>query len=76
MDISRVKYNLGKDVQLRLPRHYIDGPYQLTGCILRRNNTGEFFYQAELIDKASGSIVIASLEDISEATNEMNYTEM
>ena len=66
MDISRVKYNLGKDVRLRLPRQYIDGQYRLTGCILRRKKTGEFYYQAELIDKASGSIAITSLDDISE----------
>ena len=25
MDISRVKYNLGKLVRLQLPRHYVDG---------------------------------------------------
>ena len=66
MDISRVKYNLGKDVRLKLPRHYVDGKYKLTGCILRRKNNGEFFYQAELIDKTSGSVAITSLEDISE----------
>ncbi len=66
MDISRVKYNLGKDVQLRLPRHYVDEKFLLSGCIIRKKPTGEFFYQAELIDRKSGSIVIVSLRDIFE----------
>ncbi|MBP1546314.1 MAG: hypothetical protein J6A37_06920 [Oscillospiraceae bacterium] len=66
MDISRVKYNLGKDVQLKLPRHYVDGKFLLSGCIIRKKPTGEFFYQAELIDKKSGSTIIASLGDIFE----------
>ena len=65
MDLGKVKYNLGKFVRLSLPRHYVDGEYILTGCILRKKSTGEFFYQAELTDMASGSLVIASLDDIS-----------
>lgn len=69
MDISRVKYNLGKDVRLRLPRHYVDGKYLLTGCIIRRKPSGEFFYQAELKDKECGSVIIASLDDILEVKN-------
>ena len=77
MEIGQVKYNLGKPVRLSLPRHYVDGEYLLTGCILRKKSTGEFFYQpmsapyspenyqAELTDMASGSLVIASLGDVS-----------
>ena len=65
MELGEVKYNLGKPVRLSLPRHYVDGEYILTGCILRKKSTGEFFYQAELTDMASGSLVIASLDDIS-----------
>lgn len=67
MEIGQVKYNLGKPVRLSLPRHYVDGDgeYLLTGCILRKKSTGEFFYQAELTDTASGSLIIASLDDIS-----------
>ena len=65
MKLGEVKYNLGKPVRLRLPRHYVDGEYLLTGCILRKKSTGEFFYQAELADKVSGSLVIASLGDVS-----------
>lgn len=65
MELSEVKYNLGKPVRLQLSRHYVDKEYLLTGCILRKKPTGEFFYQAELSDIASKSIVIASLDDIS-----------
>lgn len=66
MDISRVKYNLGQRVRLVLPRHYVDGEYLLTGCILRRNEDGGFFYQAELSEADTGSVIIAGLEDIFE----------
>ena len=73
MDISRVKYNLGEDVRLRLPRHYVDGKYLLTGCIIRRKPSGEFFYQAELKDKECGSVIIASLDDIDDILEVKNY---
>lgn len=66
MDISRVKYNLGQTVRLVLPRHYVDGEYLLSGCILRKNENGEFFYQAELTDVNSRAVIIAKLENIFE----------
>ena len=66
MDISRVKYNLGKNVRLTLPRHSVDCEYILSGCIIRRNQSGEFFYQAELQDLNSRSVVIAELDSIAE----------
>lgn len=66
MDISRVKYNLGQTVRLVLPRHYVDGEYLLSGCILRKNENGEFFYQAELTEAKTGSVIIAKLENIFE----------
>lgn len=69
MEIGEVKYNLGKPVILTLSRHYVNEEYLLTGCILRKKPTGEFFYQAELTDKASGSLVIASLDDVSAMTD-------
>lgn len=65
MKLSEIKYNLGKPVHLKLSRHYVDKDYFLTGCILRKKSTGEFFYQAELSDMESKSIVIASLDDVS-----------
>ena len=66
MDISRVKYNLGKLVRLQLPRHYVDGKYLLTGCIIRKNNKSDFFYQAELTEPDSKSIVISELGAVEE----------
>lgn len=64
MDISEVKYNLNKVVRVELPRHYIDSQYMLIGCIIRKNEKGEFFYQAELQDVKSKSLLITGLGDI------------
>ena len=66
MDISRVKYNLGKLVRLQLSRHYVNGEYLLTGCIIRKNKKNEFFYQAELTELDSKSIIIAELGAVEE----------
>lgn len=66
MDISRVKYNLGRSVRFVLPRHYVDGEYLLSGCILRKNENEDFFYQAELTEAKTGSVIIAKLENIFE----------
>lgn len=66
MDISRVKYNLGKLVRLQLSRHYVNGEYLLTGCVIRKNKKNEFFYQAELTEPDSKSIVIADLGAVEE----------
>lgn len=76
MKLSEVKYNLGKRVCLKLPRHYVDKEYILSGCMLRKKSTGEFFYQAELSDIASKSIVIASLDDISAVDKNLINTEV
>lgn len=65
MELTEVKYNLGKPVRLQLARYYVDKEYLLTGCILRKKSNGEYFYQAELSDMKSKSIVIAALGDIS-----------
>lgn len=64
MELSEVKFNLGKHVRLKLARHYIDKEYILTGCILRKKSDGSFFYQAELADLETGSLIIAGLENI------------
>lgn len=66
MDISRVKYNLGQPVRLMLPRHFVDGKYLLSGCIFRKKENGDFFYQAELTEVKTGTVIIASLENIFE----------
>ena len=44
MNISEVKRNLERTVL------YNGAEYILKGCIIRRNTTGRFYYQAELMD--------------------------
>ncbi len=48
MDISEVKQNLGRRVQVRDDRLMLDGEYILTGCIIRRDDKFGFYYQVEL----------------------------
>lgn len=41
--------------------------YVLKGCIIRRNTTGRFYYQAELMDtKAKSSLIVTALDKIDE----------
>lgn len=62
MDISRVKYNLGKQVR------YGDRLFLLNACIMRQGSDG-FYYQAELKDQtARSALVIADLNEIKEET--------
>lgn len=63
MDIKEVKPNLNKNVLYISQKAGINSEYILTACIIRRNEKG-FFYQVELRDIKSNSIIIASLEDI------------
>ena len=67
MDIKQVKFNLNKRVRLKLRMHNIDGDdFLLTGCIIRRKqNTGEFYYQAEVSEVKTGTVYIVALGDIS-----------
>jgi hypothetical protein len=73
MDISEVKRNLNKPVRYVNKRLYIDADYVFKGCMIRRNKRG-FYYQAELEDANSRSVVIARLNDITgkEDPNEVN----
>ncbi len=65
MELPEIKRNLEKPVRLVLKRHYVDGKYILSGCILRMNRerTG-FFYQAELREISTGTVIVAALEDV------------
>lgn len=65
MDISRVKYNLNHIVRLIDKCHNLDAQYILTGCIIRKRDSG-FYYQAELKDINANSLVIADLNNIYE----------
>ncbi len=68
MDISRVKYCLGKRVKVFEPQHCLNGvDFILTGCTIRKSADGKFFYQAEVKDlKAKSSVIICRLDDIEE----------
>lgn len=60
MDIAEVKKHLGRKVI------YNKAEYLFSGCIIRADNKGDFFYQAELQDlKAKNSLAICRLSDIS-----------
>ena len=62
MKIEEVKRNLNKKVNYGGNTD----TYILTGCILRRNETG-FYYQVELSDTKHGkSLLICRLEDVEE----------
>ena len=65
MELPEIKRNLGKPVRLVLKRHYVDGKYILSGCMLRlnREKTG-FFYQAELQEPGTGTVIMAALDDV------------
>lgn len=61
MNISEVKRNLERVVL------YNGAEYVLKGCIIRRNTTGRFYYQVELMDiKAKGSLIVTALDKIDE----------
>lgn len=61
MNISEVKRNLERVVL------YNGAEYVLKGCIIRRNTTGRFYYQVELMDiKAKSSLIVTALDKIDE----------
>ncbi len=62
MTLQEVKMNMNRAVLFR------GSEYQLVGCIFRLNDkTGDFYYQAELLDLKNGrSVVICKLEEVKE----------
>lgn len=65
MEINEVKAALGKRVRFRDDRLHCDADYILTGCIIRRSERGQFYYQAEVQDlKRQNSVCIVSLDKI------------
>lgn len=60
MELREVKRHMNRTVCFR------GAPYRLTGVIFRRRaETGEDYYQAEILDVRNGnSVVICSLDDI------------
>lgn len=70
MELKEVKYNLNRQVIYNAPRLHIEAvPYILKSCIIRKNDRGEFFYQAEIQDiKAPHSVCIVPLDDLMEVS--------
>lgn len=65
MEIGEVKAALGKRVRFRDDRLFCDADYILTGCIIRRSERGQFYYQAEIQDtKQQNSVSIVPLEKL------------
>ena len=65
MEISEVKAALGKRVRFRDDRLFCDGDYILTGCIIRRSERGQFYYQAEIQDlRQQNSVSIVDLDKL------------
>ena len=65
MEIGEVKAALGKRVRFRDDRLFCDADYILTGCIIRRSERGQFYYQAEIQDlRQQNSVSIVPLEKI------------
>ncbi len=62
MTLREIKINMNRKIK------YKGNEYKLVGCMFRQNEkTGEFFYQAELLDEqCERSIAICKLEDVQE----------
>ena len=58
MTLEEVKRNMNKAVKYKGSARY-----ELSACILRKNENG-FFYQAELKDTRANSVIICKLEDV------------
>jgi hypothetical protein len=58
MEVKDIVPNLNRVVT------YNGSEYKLKGSIIRKNENGEIFYQAEILDKSNNSVCIVSLKDI------------
>lgn len=71
MEIGEVKAALGKRVRFRDDRLFCDADYILTGCIIRRSERGQFYYQAEIQDtKQQNSVSIVDLYKLTRKEND------
>lgn len=66
MEVKEIIPNLNKMVW------YKDSEYKLTASIVRKDDAGNTFYQAELLDKNKNSVCITTLEDVSLAKEKSN----
>jgi hypothetical protein len=58
MEVKEIVPNLNRAVK------YNGSEYKLAGSIIRKNEQGKIFYQAELLDKNKNSVCIVRLEDV------------
>lgn len=58
MEVKEIIPNLNRAVI------YNGSEYKLNGSVIRKNEQGEIFYQAELLDKNKNSVCIVRLEDV------------
>lgn len=58
MEVKEIIPNLNKIVV------YNGSEYKLTGSIIRKNEQGKIFYQAEILDRNENSVCIVRLEDV------------
>jgi hypothetical protein len=63
MELKNIIPNLNQTVI------YNGSEYTLTGSIVRKDEQGNLFYQAEILDMNKNSICIVRLEDIHESTD-------
>jgi hypothetical protein len=60
MEVKDIKSNLNKPVMFE------GSVYTLTGSTIRKNDNGDFYYTAEILDKNKNSVCQVKLRDISE----------
>ena len=60
MEVKEIMQNLNQRVIFRGSDNYT-----MTGCTIRRNNQGNIYYTAELLDNKNGnSVCIVRLEEV------------
>lgn len=71
MTAAEVKHNIGGLVRLTDERNHLDGIYKLTALILRKNDSGQLYCQAEIRKMFSDScLMYVSPEQISTLTGD------
>lgn len=58
MTAAEVKHNIGGLVRLTDERNHLDGIYKLTALIIRKNDSGQLYCQAEIRKMFSDSCLM------------------
>ena len=69
MKAEEIKANLNKNVLYTSSKLGISSEYKLTGAIFRKGDKG-YYYQAEIQDLKTRSIIICKLDDIQPINNQ------